>query len=184
MSAIDLLRSLFRYQAWADEEFLQAVTQLDPDQHAEARRTVLRLLNHCHVVGRIFAAHLTGQRHGYAADNTPETPEPEALRAALAASDRWYLDYLDRVTPAELSEAVPFTFTDGDRGCMTREEMLAHVVTHGGYHRGEAGRILTQLSAGLAPGLRLPWDTYAVHLHRTQPSRRLQAAAPVASVGS
>ncbi|WP_343715935.1 DinB family protein [Inquilinus sp.] len=181
MSATDLLRSLFRYQAWADEEFLVAVAQLDLERRAEDRRAVLRLLNHCHVVGRIFAAHLTGRRHGYAADNTPETPEPEALRAALAESDRWYLDYLDRVTPAELSEAVAFTFTDGDRGCMTRQEMLAHVVTHGGYHRGEAGRILTRLAAGPAPGLRLPWDTYAVHLHSTEPARRRRASAPASA---
>lgn len=181
MSAIDLLRSLFRYQAWADDELLEAVAQLDPERHGEARHTVLRLLDHCHVVGRIFAAHLTGERHGYASDTSPEIPEPAALRAALAASDRWYLDYLDSITPAALSEAVPFAFTDGDKGCMTREEMLAHVVLHGGYHRGEAGRILAQLAAGPAPGLRLPWDTYAVHLHRTQPSRRLQDAATALS---
>lgn len=181
MSAIDLLRSLFRYQAWADDELLEAVAQLDPERHAEARHAVLRLLDHCHVVGRIFAAHLAGERHGYASDNSPEIPELAALRAALAASDRWYLDYLDSVTPAALAEAVPFTFTDGDRGCMTREEMLSHVALHGGYHRGEAGRILAQLAAGPAPGLKLPWDTYAVHLHRTQPSRRLQGAAAALS---
>ncbi len=52
---------------------------------------------------------------------------------------------------------------------MSRQEMLMHVATHGGYHRGEVGRILAQLS--LAP----PWDTFAVYLHQSEPSRRLQA---------
>jgi uncharacterized damage-inducible protein DinB len=89
---------------------------------------------------------------------------------AMAASDRWYLDYLETVTPELLSEAVPFLFTDGDKGCMSREEMLAHVVTHGGYHRGEVGRILAQLS--ISP----PWDTLAVYLHSTDPSRRLKTS--------
>ena len=50
----------------------------------------------------------------------------------------------------------------------SREEMMTHVVTHGGYHRGEIGRILVQI--GVTP----PWDTFAVHLHQTEPSRRLQ----------
>ena len=41
---------------------------------------------------------------------------------------------------------------------------------------------LAQLSAKSAPDLRLPWDTYAVYLHKTEPTRRLQAMAslPVA----
>ena len=49
---------------------------------------------------------------------------------------------------------------------MTRAEMLAHVVLHAAYHRAEAGRILA--AAGIAP----PWDTLAVYLHRTEPTRR------------
>jgi len=47
--------------------------------------------------------------------------------------------------------------------------MLTHVVTHAGYHRGEVGQIMKQLS------IELPWDTFAVYLHRTEPSRRLNA---------
>jgi uncharacterized damage-inducible protein DinB len=52
---------------------------------------------------------------------------------------------------------------------MARQEMLIHILLHGAYHRGEVGRILAE--AGLTP----PWDTYAVHLHRSEPSRRLRA---------
>jgi uncharacterized damage-inducible protein DinB len=62
-----------------------------------------------------------------------------------------------------------FNFTDGDKGYMTREEMLTHVALHGGYHRGEVGRILWQLS--ITP----PWDTFAVYLHQADPARRLQS---------
>jgi len=129
----------------------------------------LRLLNHCLVVNQIFKAHLTGTAHGFTADNTPETPTPQALRASLAALDDWFQTYAETATPAQLSEPVAFTFTDGDQGCMTRQEMLLHVVTHGGYHRGEVGRILKQIPADL------PWDTLAVHLHETDPGRRLRA---------
>ncbi|WP_175869880.1 DinB family protein [Burkholderia sp. BCC0397] len=174
MSANALLSRMLRYQAWANDEMLKAMSGLDAVQHAQARHLALRLMNHCLVVNRIFASHLTGARHGFVSDNTPDTPEPEALRAAFATLDRWYLDYVEAATPDMLSESIPFAFTDGDNGYMTREEMLTHVVTHGGYHRGEAGRLMIQAAARSAQDIELPWDTYAVHLHRTEPERRLQ----------
>lgn len=166
MTTNAVFSALFRYQAWAHDEFLQKLETLDAARHAEERHAALRVLNHCLVVNRIFQAHLTGGAHGYAADNTPETPEPEALHASLAATDGWFMAYVEAVTPEQLAEPIAFTFTDGDKGCMTREEMLLHVVTHGGYHRGEVGRILKQAGAPL------PWDTFAVHLHQTEPARR------------
>lgn len=174
MSAGELLFRMFRYQAWANEEILEAMKGLNVEHHAEERRVALRLMNHCLIVNKIFAAHLTGHSHGFSADNPPDTPELEELRSELAAVDRWYLDYVSAVTPAILSQSVPFVFTDGDNGYMTREEMLTHVVTHGGYHRGEAGRVMVQAAAKSGQGMKLPWDTYAVHLHRTEPERRLQ----------
>lgn len=170
MSALGLLRSLFTYQAWANDELLEKLASLDSHAQGKERLIAIRLLNHNLVVSKIFAAHLTGARHGYSADNTEDTPALDALRTDVAAVDRWYLDYLETVAPDHLSEPVPFVFTDGDKGSMSREEMLTHVIIHGGYHRGEVGRLLSQIS--IAP----PWDTFAVHLHQTEPSRRLQAA--------
>ena len=169
MSAPALLHTLFSYQAWANGELLQKMEGLDAERHTAERHTALRLVNHSYVVSQIFAAHLVGKEHAFSTDNTSETPSLAGLRTAVTASDRWYLEYVEAVTPALLSESVPFVFTDGDRGCMSREEMLVHVVTHAGYHRGEVGRIMTQLSIGL------PWDTFAVYLHRNDPSRRLKA---------
>jgi uncharacterized damage-inducible protein DinB len=170
-----LLRDLFRYNAWANDELFAKLENLDPELHQESRHAAIRLLNHCHVVNRIFAAHLTGMAHGYAASNTPETPALGALRSATAALDRWYLDYVETVSPDDLAAPVPFVFTDGDRGCMSRQEILTHVAIHGTYHRGEVGRILRQLSAPL------PWDTFAVYLHQAEPGRRDRVSAAAAS---
>jgi uncharacterized damage-inducible protein DinB len=178
MSALTLLRGLFRYQAWANDELLQKIASIDSEPHWQERRVAIQLLNHCYVVDRIFAAHLVGATHNFSEDNTVDTPEIEALRAAVATSDRWYLEYLETTTPDLLSESLPFVFTDGDKGCMSREEMLTHVVTHGGYHRGEVGRILTQLC------IRPPWDTFAVYLHGMEPARRLQTSRSSALAAS
>jgi uncharacterized damage-inducible protein DinB len=71
-----------------------------------------------------------------------------------------------QVTPEELEETIDFTFTDGGQGRMSREEMLAHVITHSGYHRGEVGRLLPDIEN---TAMR---DVFAGYLHRAEPQRR------------
>lgn len=164
----ELLRTLFAYQAWANDDLLGKLALVDPQAQAGDLTAMIRLVNHFHVVQRIFAAHLTGTSHGYVSDNTPETPSLEALRQSVAATDAWYRDYVAEVTDATLTEKIAFTFTDGDRGCMTRQEMLLHVALHAAIHRGEVCRLLVQLS--ISP----PWDTLAVYLHQAEPARRGQ----------
>lgn len=166
MSTASLLTSLLQYKAWANQELFAQLQHLDPlSQHSELH-AALRILNHIHVVERIFVANLQGLRHGYNATNTPQTPTLAALQQAVQETDRWYLDYAAGLSAEQLAERLSFNFVDGDAGCMSREDILAHIVTHGGYHRGAVGRIMAQV--GLAP----PRDIYTRFLHQDQPQRR------------
>ncbi len=167
MSASTLLQSLFTYKAWANEELFTELEKVDAVAYPTERHAAIRLLNHIHVVDQIFAAHLSGRAHAYTATNTTETPTFEALRSAVAASDAWYADYVAKLPAELLPERLSFTLTDGAKGCMSREEMLAHVATHGGYHRGAVGRIMAQVS--VPP----PRDLFTIHLHQSEPERRL-----------
>jgi len=164
----ETLRTLFNYNAWANDALLEKLALLDPSAQGKELQTALRLISHYHVVAQIFAAHLTGANHGFASDNIAEVPTLSALRTSLAATDRWYLDYVRSRDEATLAEPVAFRFTDGDSGSMTRLEMLAHVALHSAIHRGEVSRILWQVS--ITP----PWDTLAVYLHQKEPARRQQ----------
>ncbi|NEX88773.1 damage-inducible protein DinB [Aeromonas rivipollensis] len=160
------LHSLFRYKAWANGELLDALATLDQLQYPEAHHNALRIFNHIHVVDAIFKANLLGERHGFSATNTPETPTLAALRTAIGELDGWYLAYVARLSQADGEAVLSFNFVDGDKGRMSREEMLLHLVTHGGYHRGAIGRILVQ--CGITP----PRDTLTTFLHRSEPGRR------------
>ncbi|VXB87167.1 Uncharacterized damage-inducible protein DinB (Forms a four-helix bundle) [Pseudomonas sp. 8BK] len=166
MSNHALLSSLLHYKAWANQELFAELQRLDPLTQQSELHAALRILNHIHVVERIFVANLQGINHSYSATNTAETPTLAALQQAVQETDRWYLDYAARLSAQQLAERLSFTFVDGDTGCMSREEMLAHIVTHGGYHRGAVGRIIAQLQ--LAP----PRDIYTRFLHQDQPQRR------------
>jgi uncharacterized damage-inducible protein DinB len=162
MSTQTLLLSIFKYKAWANEELFTGLAKVDAVAHQSERHSAIRLLNHIYVVDRIFAAHLSGETHSYTGTNTPETPTFEDLRSAVAKSDRWYVEYIGKLAPECLPESLQFTFTDGASGCMSREEMLAHVATHGDYHRGAVGRIMAQASV----------EPFTVYLHKTEPRRR------------
>jgi uncharacterized damage-inducible protein DinB len=162
LSAQAILQSLFHYKACVNEKILAELAKIDPDTHQSERHAAIRLLNHIYVVDRIFAAHLSGERHTYTATNTPETPSFEVLRFGMTESDRWYVEYVGKISPESLLEMVKFTFTDGLPGSMSREEILAHIATHGDYHRGALGRILPQLSV----------RPLTVYLHEADPRRR------------
>ena len=159
------LKSLFGYKAWADAELLAQLAKL-PEQHAEQLHSCIRTLNHIYVVDRLFRARLAGEPGPFEATNTKATPSLEQLRTDVAATDAWYQAYVAGVSSKQLSSVVEFTFTDGDAGRMSREEVLLHVITHGAYHRGNVGQVLKSLS--IAP----PRDLYTKFLHQSEPSRR------------
>ena len=159
------LESLFGYKSFADRELCARLATLSPDQ-ADQLHTCIRTLNHIHVVDRIFRAHLAAEAHPFDATNTNETPTLGQLQADVAATDAWYEQYVAGLGADKLAEIIDFQFTDGDRGRMSREEMLLHVITHGGYHRGNVGQVLKSIS--VAP----PRDLYTKFLHQSEPARR------------
>ncbi len=160
------MKNQFRYKAWANGEILDALALVDAARYPAEWKQAIRLMNHTHVVDRIFAAHLSGAAHPFDATNTPETPTLEGLRESIAESDAWFQEYVGRVGDDALGETIAFTFTDGKSGSMTRGEMLFHVLAHGTYHRGNVGMVL------VACGVDRPGDTFTRFLHLVEPDRR------------
>ena len=163
---MSLLSTLFAQKTWANNELYNQLATVIAPEHASAVHAAIRTLNHIYVVDRIFQAHLLGETHGYTATNTDETPELGELQFAVAELDAWYEQFSAAITPSQLQESIRFHFTDGDAGRMTREEMLAHIITHGAYHRGNVGQILKSIS--VAP----PRDLLTKFLHGREPGRR------------
>lgn len=159
------LNALLGQKAWADRELFARLATLSADQ-ADTLQACVRTLNHIHIVDRLFRARLAGEPEPFEATQTAPLPTLEALRAAVEETDAWYLAELARCDEAALGERLAFRFTDGDAGCMTREEMLLHVVLHGSYHRGNVGQLLKGI--GVSP----PRDLLTKFLHQSEPARR------------
>ncbi len=160
----DLLKRLFRYKAWANDALLNALAALPAD--SDVRSLAIRALSHSHVVDRIFAAHLRRRSHAYASANLEQLPPLGELAREIRATDQEYVDYVSMIDDRELAEWIDFAFTDGAQGCMTREEMLMHVITHGVGHRGQISAVMLLNSVPPAT------DGFTTYLHAAEAALR------------
>lgn len=159
MSQIDYLKTLLRYNAWANAELYAAVRALPEAERTRERpalfKSIVRTLNHPLVTDRIWWAHLHGTPHGHTALNDVVHEDFEALAAARAEMDRRMIGYADGLTEAAVEEPVAFTLLSGAEGVMSRGMVLMHVVNHNSYHRGFVVESFCQIPAPL-PLIDLP----------------------------
>jgi len=165
----DTLLRLFQYKAWANDELLSALAKLG--SASPVTGLAIKALSHSYVVDRIFAAHMKQETHGYASANLNEMPKLHDLSADIRASDQDYIDYVSALDRDRLAEPIRFTFTDGAAGCMSREEMLLHVITHGVGHRGQISAVF--ILNGMTPVK----DGFTTYLHEAEAAARGRIAA-------
>lgn len=127
---IDLLRALFRHQAWADEAILEAV-----QAHPESLRdqNVLKVLHHIVTVQGFFLCCFTGRSFDRAkASQPPETFD--GLVQLFRDTHKEEQAFVDGLTPGELERRFDLSFL-GTRP--TVAEGMTQVVMHSQNHRGQ-----------------------------------------------
>jgi uncharacterized damage-inducible protein DinB len=140
---------LIEIKRWADRGLHEAVGQNFDRLTGEEAFIMLRILDHIHVVDRIFQHHLQGLPHMFQAARSEEMPDLQALADSAREVDDWYASYVAGLSESDLGQSVDFVFTSGKPARMRRSEIILHVCLHGTYHRGNAGAVL-QLK-GLTP---------------------------------
>ena len=151
MSASANIIMLSQYKAWANDKMFAMLARLPAEELLKQRATrfgnMLHTLNHVYVIDTVFRAHLLGQEHGYQDRNTATTPALPDLRQAMHEMDQWYINYAKSLEAAALEQEVHFSFIGGGDGCMSRQEILLHVINHATYHRGFVGDMMYQAGA-------------------------------------
>jgi uncharacterized damage-inducible protein DinB len=140
---------LVAMKRWADLDLYETALCSVDRLGARDNFTMLRILDHMHVVDRIFQHHLQGSPHPFKAARSERMPELHALARGAREVDDWYAAYVGALGDDELDQPVDFVFTSGKPARMRRGEIILHVCLHGTYHRGNAGAVL-QLN-GLVP---------------------------------
>ncbi|HEX4327170.1 MAG TPA: DinB family protein [Burkholderiales bacterium] len=147
MNPLRNLHMLTRYNAWANQRMFEALAKLPagvPQKDNGGFGSMIFAMNHNYVIDRIFRGHLEGNSHGFTARNTEVMPALDALMAAQAELDAWYVAYADTLTEALHDEVVKFEFIGGGAGAMSRGDMLLHVTNHMTYHRGFVGEMINR----------------------------------------
>lgn len=140
---------LIATKRWADRGLYAAVARNFAQLNSEETSIMLRILDHIHVVDRIFQHHLQGLPHTFQAPRSAQLPQLDALAESAREVDDWYASYVSGLAPGDFEQPVAFVFTSGKPARMRRGEIILHVCMHGTYHRGNAGAVL-QLK-GLTP---------------------------------
>lgn len=162
------LLNAFKYKQWANQEILRFGAEQLTQITAEDATFFIRILNHTAVVDRLFIHRIIDKPDPFDADNTAETPSLNELQKRTSESDAWLIDYVATISDDELKRVISFTFTDGESGRLSVEEILLHLLTHGSNHRGMASRTLA------VNGLERPKDTLTRFLHLMEPQRRVE----------
>jgi uncharacterized damage-inducible protein DinB len=125
----DNYRRLFDYEAWANRETLASLrAAANPPEKAR------KLLGHIVGAGRLWISRIEGAAKPPAV--WPDLSLEECARGIEEMRGRWSA-FLERADPAELSRAVGYTNSKGERWESSVADILTHVVLHGTYHRGQ-----------------------------------------------
>lgn len=150
----DGARTLFGYNAWANERTLDALGSVPADVYAADRKSSHGGM-HGTMVHVVYAQHLwllrwLGEPNDAAIAAGKAVASFPALRAYWDDVERRTADFLDdRLTDAFLRSTFVMKTTKGEAFTHTYGEAFLHLAVHSGYHRGQVAGMLRQ--SGYAP---------------------------------
>lgn len=129
MSLADYMRQQFAYDAWANREVLGAIRA----SGGENTRS-LQLMSHILAAERVWLERLKQEPQ-----SVPVWPEPNLAQCETEAGDlkKMWFDYLDLITAGDISLTIAYKNSKGESWTSAIVDVLAHVITHSAYHRGQ-----------------------------------------------
>src|SRR5215469_5868881 len=86
---------LIAIKHWADRGLYDVVGQNFDRLSGEEATIMLRILDHIHVVDRIFQHHLRGVPHAFNAPRSEKIPQLQELARSAREVGDWYTGYVD-----------------------------------------------------------------------------------------
>ncbi len=129
MTVADQLRREFAYNAWANDEVLNAIRSAAGDNTRS-----LQLLSHILAAERVWLERLKREPQ-----TIPVWPQPDLERCAIESAElsRLWYEYLDLITAGDVSQSISYKNTKGEAWTNAIVDVLTHVIVHSAYHRGQ-----------------------------------------------
>jgi uncharacterized damage-inducible protein DinB len=140
---LDYFKRLFQYNAWAQEKILAALGKIDP---AALDEKTLEIAGHILLASRMWLNRLTGKPN-IDLSQSLSLPQSRALFEELKVGWKAYLGGLPE---SKLAEKVAYQTTQGKGYETVISDVLAHLVNHSTYHRGQLATLIKK-SGGEVP---------------------------------
>lgn len=145
----DYLRHLLGFHYWARDRVMAAAINLTEEQYSRSMgnsfSSVRETLNHIYLAEWIWYSRWNGVSP--TEFPTVELPDLDALRERWLELERKVRGYLDDVGEAGLNRVIPYRLLSGVEAASPLWQMVAHLVNHATYHRGQVTTLLRQLGA-------------------------------------
>jgi uncharacterized damage-inducible protein DinB len=160
-----MIALLYRFDDWANDQVLAALAALDsPPPRA------VRLFAHIVAARRLWLARLL--REPMPNDRFPTWTLPEAAAYYEEVKPGW-IRFLDGLSASDLERVETYQDTFGRTWSDPLSHILAHVATHGHYHRGQiASELAAHGHTPPATDLIVASRTGALHAPRQIPPQR------------
>jgi uncharacterized damage-inducible protein DinB len=150
----EVLKELYRYNRWANDRTLEAVSSLSEEEFtknlASSHPSVRDTLTHIVWAEWIWLQRWTGTspREVFQATNFPRL---DALRARWLELEIEQRAFIEAVTTENLVAVVQYVNLQGQTWRYPLWRQMYHVVNHSSYHRGQLTMMLRQLAARPVP---------------------------------
>ena len=149
----DVVRSLYRYSAWANGRILDTAAGLDRDQllagAGASGESIRDTLVHTFGAQWLYLERWQG-RSPRSLPALVEFPDFASVRARWDEIERATTLFVGGLTDAQIAAVVEYTNFEGERWAYPLWQQMLHQVNHATQHRSEAAMMLTR--AGHSPG--------------------------------
>lgn len=129
MNLADYIRREFSYNSWANQEVINAIIS------AGGRDTrSLQLMSHIFAAERLWLERLKQQPQ-----STPVWPQFDlkGCQEQLGELSKLWNEHLELITAGDVAQTVSYKNSKGESWTSSIVDVLAHVVMHSAYHRGQ-----------------------------------------------
>ncbi len=148
MVTLELLRFLFQFNLWADLRTLDASSSLTGEQFTRnlgsSFGSVRDTLVHLYGAEWVWNERIQG-RSPTALVSGATFPDFASVRVKLEEMDRYYIDFVSRLTPEDLDRVMHYKSFAGDAFSNPLWQSLHQLTNHASYHRGQVVTMLRQL---------------------------------------
>ena len=149
------LRTMARYNRWANARLSAAVAAIDEDAYMAERGaffgSIQGTLNHLLVADRLWLGRLKGDPYAVSGLDAIVCADRETLIAERAREDDGIVALVDGFDADRLEATFTYRTQAGSEHENRRRVVLAHMFNHATHHRGQAHGLLSQVPSDPPP---------------------------------